>query len=96
MLDIGTVAQVVAAEDGGPGHLLVERGLPSADAHIPLDAVTKVADSVAFIHAPRIMIGALPWDEPPTEESRSAKLEHPMADVAALYRSRSPSIDRRG
>jgi ureidoacrylate peracid hydrolase len=94
-LKIGTVAEVVAGDDGS-GHLRVARSVLSSDTYIPLDAVVKVTDGTAFVHAPRIIVGKLPWGDPPTTHNRTAKLGPPLADVDALYRSRSPSTQGSG
>jgi ureidoacrylate peracid hydrolase len=89
---IGSVERVVAAEGGAPAHMVVPRGvILDKDTFIPLDAVThRVADRV-FVNVPKLVIGKLPWGEPPTAESARAKLGPPAADVAALYRTYAPS-----
>ncbi len=89
---IGTVERVVAAAGGAPAHLVVPRGLIlDKDIFIPLDAVTHRVEDRVFVNVPKLVIGKLPWDEPPTAESTKAKLGPPAADVAALYRTYAPS-----
>ena len=36
--------------------------------------VVKVGDGEVFINAPRLFIGNMPWDEPPTSATRQEKL----------------------
>jgi ureidoacrylate peracid hydrolase len=89
---IGSVERVVAAGGGAPAHMVVPRGLiRDKDTFIPLDAVTHRIEDRVFVNVPKLVIGKLPWDEPPTAESARAKLGPPAADVAALYRTYAPS-----
>jgi len=92
-LEIGTVEQVVHDQTDRPGHLLVPRGFFNRDTHIPIDAVTKTAPGTVHVHLPRIVIGQMPWDDPPTPEETSTKIGPARDDVPALYRSRQPTTE---
>ncbi len=89
---IGTVEEVVPAQDGAPAYLVVPRGLVfDKDTFIPLDAVTHRAEDRVFINIPKLVIGKLPWAERPTAETARSKLGPPSAEVNALYRHHAPS-----
>lgn len=62
------------------------------DTYIPLDAVVKRAGTDVFINVPRLVIGKMPWTEPPTRQERQAKYCPRADEVGKLYRSRSPSV----
>jgi ureidoacrylate peracid hydrolase len=92
---IGTVEEIVPAQDGAPGYLVVPRGLVfDKDTFIPLDAVTHRAQDRVFINIPKLVIGKLPWAERPTAATAAtarSKLGPPSAEVSALYRHHAPS-----
>ena len=91
--EIGTVKEVVAATEEGDAYLLVPRGLIfRQDTHIPLDAVVRRAGTDVFINVPKLVVGMMPWGEPPTRAAQRAKRGPRAADVPALYGSRAPSI----
>ena len=93
---IGTVKEVSEASEGTAGYLLVKRGvILDRDTYIPLDAVTKRAGDRVFINVPRLVVGKMPWGEPPSAADIRDKLGPPAAEVARLYRSRSPSAVER-
>ncbi len=76
---IGTVEEVVPAQDGAPAYLVVPRGLVfDKDTFIPLDAVTHRAKDRVFINIPKLVIGKLPWAERPTAETARSKLGPPI------------------
>ncbi len=90
--EIGTVDKVVAPSDETEGYLVVPRGVIfEKDTFIPLDAVVKRAGQQVFINVPKLIIGKMPWTEPPSREERAGKLGPPADHVERLYRSRSPS-----
>ncbi len=90
-LKLGTVAEVVDDAADRPGHILVTRRIFNRDTYVPLDAVVKVAEGRAFINIPKLVVGKMPWDEPPTAETRRAKIG-PQADtVTRLYGSVTPT-----
>ncbi|MCA1673505.1 MAG: cysteine hydrolase, partial [Actinobacteria bacterium] len=94
--EIGTVDRVVEATDETEACLLVPRGLIfQTDTYVPLDAVVKRAGKDVFINVPKLVVGEMPWAEPPSESSRRAKLGPPAVEVDKLYRSRSPSVHAR-
>jgi len=94
--EIGTVDQVIEATEETEGYLLVPRGLIfKTDLYIPLDAVVKRAGTEVFINIPNLVIGEMPWSEPPSHTERQAKYGFRATEVDKLYGSRSPSIRER-
>jgi len=85
-------ADAFATVAGRRGRVVVPRGLIfEKETYIPLDAVVRRVENVAFINLPKMVVGKMPWSEPPTRAERQEKLG-PRADaVQALYRSRSPT-----
>jgi ureidoacrylate peracid hydrolase len=93
-LEIGTVEKVVEPDETTEAYLLVPRGLIfEKDTYIPLDAVVRRAGTDVFVNVPGVVIGKMPWGEPPTREERQSKYGPRAAAVGKLYRSRSPSRD---
>jgi hypothetical protein len=91
--EIGTVKEVVEAAEETEGYLLVPRGLIfQTDTYIPLDAVVKRSGTDVFINVPKLVIGAMPWGEPPSRVETQAKFGPPADAVDKLYGTRSPSI----
>jgi nicotinamidase-related amidase len=91
--EIGTVKEVVEAAEETEGYLLVPRGLIfQTDTYIPLDAIAKRSGTDVFINIPKLVIGTMPWSEPPSRIDRRAKLGHHSTEVNKLYGSHSPSI----
>lgn len=91
--EIGTVERVVEATDETEGYLLVPSGLIfKTDTYIPLDAVTKRSGTDVFINIPKLVIGTMPWTEPPSRTDRRAKRGPRVKEVEKLYGSRSPSV----
>jgi ureidoacrylate peracid hydrolase len=41
---------------------------------------------------PKLVVGSMPWGEPPTKQDRQAKQGPPMQTIDKLYGSRSPTI----
>ncbi|MEX2594692.1 MAG: isochorismatase family cysteine hydrolase [Anditalea sp.] len=91
-LEIGTVDKVVKATKETEGHMLVPRGLIfKTDIYIPLEAVVKRSGTQVFVNIPRIVVGEMPWGEPPLRADRAAKQGPRATEVDKLYGSRSPS-----
>ena len=89
---IGTVEEVVQSDEGAPGYVVVPRGLVfSSETYIPLDAITHRSGNHVYVNIPKLIIGKLPWDKPPTIESHRSKSGPRSADVTALYRSYRPT-----
>lgn len=89
---IGSVKEIVPAAGGVPGYFVVPRGVVvDKDTFIPLDAVSHRAEDRVYINVPKLVIGKLRWTERPTAEAARAKLSDPAAQVAALYRSYTPT-----
>ncbi len=94
--EIGTVERVVAATEEHEAYLLAPRGLIfQTDTYIPLDAVVKRAGKDVFVNIPKLVVGEMPWAEPPSRTERRAKLGPRAAEVDKLYRSKSPSAHAR-
>ena len=90
--EIGTVAEVVQATEETGAYLLVSRGLIfKRDTYIPLDAVVKRSGTDVFINIPKLVVGSMPWENPPSQADRQAKQGPRAAEVDKLYRSHSPS-----
>jgi ureidoacrylate peracid hydrolase len=94
-LEIGAVEELVLGDEETPGYLLVPRGkVFHRDTYIPLDAVVKVAENSVFVNMPRVVVGKMPWDEPPSRETRRDKVGPARAQVDKLYASRGPSLEQ--
>ena len=90
--EIGTVDKVVKATEEAEGYLLVPRGLIfETDTYIPLDAVVKRSGTDVFINIPKLVVGTMPWGEPPSRADRRAKQGPRATEVDKLYGSRAPS-----
>jgi nicotinamidase-related amidase len=95
-LEIGRVEEVVEASEATEAYMVVPRGLLfERDTYVPLDAVVKRAGTEVFVNVPRIVVGKMPWSEPPSRTGRQANYGRPAGEVGNLYRSRSPSIHER-
>ncbi len=90
-LKLGAVTEVVEGVGDTPGHILVERGIFNRDTYVPLDAVVKVSDGKAFVNIPKLVVGKMPWDEPPAPEANRAKIGPAPAAVEKLYGSIAPT-----
>lgn len=97
-LEIGSVKEVIAATGDTEACLLVPRGLIfEKDTYIPLDAVVKRSGTDVFVNIPKIVVGKMPWREPPSRLIQREKRGPSAEDVLALYGSRSPDeLTRRG
>ncbi|MBW3658688.1 MAG: isochorismatase family protein, partial [Actinobacteria bacterium] len=93
-MKIGSVDEVVMDVDGGVGYLAVGRSVFSHDLYVPLDAVTKVAPGKVFVNVPKLVVGEMPWREPPTLETRREKVGPATREVDGLYGAMSPTGDR--
>lgn len=62
------------------------------DTFIPLDSVVKRSGTDVFINVPKLVIGAMPWSEPPEPVKTQAKFGPPADAVEKLYGTRSPSV----
>jgi ureidoacrylate peracid hydrolase len=92
-LEIGRVEEVVEASEAAEAYMLVPRGLIfEKETYIPLDAVVRRAGAEVFINVPRLVVGKMPWSEPPLRADRQSKYGPRAEEVANLYGSRSPSI----
>jgi len=95
-MEIGTVKEVVAADEEIEAHMVVPRGMIfSTDTYIPLDAVVRRAGDQVFVNVPKLVVGEMPWDKPPARGERKEKYGPPAAKVEKLYGSRSPSAHER-
>lgn len=90
--EIGTVQQVVLATKETEGYLLVPRGLIfTSDTYIPLDAVVKRSGTDVFINIPKLVVGTMPWENPPSRADRNSKQGPRAAEVEKFYGSHAPS-----
>ncbi len=91
--EIGEVERVVEASDETEAHIVVPRGLIfERDTYIPLEAVVRRAGTDVFVNVPKLVVGKMPWDEPPSLSNQQAKHGPRARDVQALYGSRLPSL----
>lgn len=91
-MKVGSIDEMsVEEEEEGLGYVLVRRGIFNRDTYIPLDAVVKVADGKAFVNIPKLVIGKMPWDEPPSGEMRRRKMGPRDGRIEYLYGSVNPS-----
>ncbi len=90
-LKLGTISEVVPGGSDAPGHVLVQRGVFNRDTYVPLDAVVKVSEGKAFVNIPKLVVGKMPWDTPPDDESRRAKTGPPAQQVERLYGTTGPT-----
>ncbi len=90
--EIGKIERVVEATEETEAHLVVPRGLIfETDTYIPLEAVVRRAGTEVFINVPKLVIGQMPWGEPPSRATQQAKRGPRAGEVQELYGSRSPS-----
>jgi ureidoacrylate peracid hydrolase len=89
--EIGSVTAVEAASGGTLAHLVVRRGTMKGSVYVPLDAVVRRAGSTVFINVPKMVVGKMPWKEPPTAEEHDQKTGPSEASVTSLYGAHSPS-----
>ncbi len=93
---IGTVDEVIDATRDVVAHVVVKRGIVlERDIHIPLDALVKRAGDTVFVNVPRLVVGKMPWDDPPSVDEVRAKTGPPEREVEMLYRSHQPSATQR-
>ncbi len=90
-MKIGSIDEVSLDDGDRPGHILVRRGIFNRDTYIPLDAVVKVSQGKAFVNIPKLVIGKMPWEEPPSTEAVRGKMGPPQGEVEYLYGSVNPS-----
>jgi ureidoacrylate peracid hydrolase len=90
--EIGTVKEIVPASPGTEGYLLVPRGIIfKTDTYIPLEAVVRRSADTVFINVPKLVVGTMPWSEPPTKATTEEKCGPPAGEVDKLYGSRAPT-----
>ncbi len=93
--EIGTVKEVVQASGDTEGYLLVPQGMIfKSDTYVPLGAVVRRSGTTVFINVSKLVIGTMPWSEPPTGESDAQKHGPPAGEVDKLYGSRAPTAHR--
>jgi ureidoacrylate peracid hydrolase len=89
---IGEVEEVVAATKDAPGYLRVPRGVVfDKETFIPLDAVVQRVDDRVYLNIPKLVVGKLPWAEPPSIEGMAAKRGPAASEVTSLYRTHHPT-----
>jgi ureidoacrylate peracid hydrolase len=93
---IGEVEEVVPAQGETLAHLRVPRGvILEKDTYIPLDAVTHRTDGKIYVNVPKLVVGKMPWGEPPSVMDTAEKRGPVSAEVENLYRSHRPTGARR-
>jgi ureidoacrylate peracid hydrolase len=71
---------------GSPDGVILEK-----ETFIPLDAATHRADGRVYINLPKLVVGKMPWTEPPSTEDLPKKYGTPRADVTRLYHGHEPT-----
>jgi ureidoacrylate peracid hydrolase len=89
--DIGTVKQLVAATPDIEAHLVVSQGMLRDDLYIPAEAVVNRAGNELFVNVPKLVVGSMPWQQPPRREDQKQKQGPNASEVNKLYGSRAPS-----
>jgi len=92
---IGTVDKVVEASDTTERYMIVPKGLFQRDLYIPMDTVVKRGGTNVYINIPNIVVGEMPWNEPPSQVDHQAKIGPRDTEVSELYGSRSPSSQKK-
>lgn len=64
----------------------------TSDTYIPLDAVVRRAGTEVYINVPKILVGKMPWDRPPSRLERRSLFGPHAGEVKKLYGSRAPSV----
>ena len=94
-MKIGEIQEIVQETDTNEAYMLVPRGLIfEKDTYIPLDAVVRRAGADVFVNVPKLVVGAMPWDEPPTRDGRREKVGPTREEAGLLYRSQDPTIQQ--
>jgi ureidoacrylate peracid hydrolase len=89
---IGKVAEVVDADEEHEGYLLVRRGTAlGKNTYIPFDTIVRRAEHEVFLNVPKLVVGKMGWDEPPTHRQHRDKLGPAQEEIRQLYHSWSPS-----
>lgn len=88
---VGTVDSVVDADETLAAHIKVDTGILRSDLYIPLDAVAHRSKGKLYINIPKLVASKMPWTEAPTRDGQAHKTGQPASEVAALYRSVSPT-----
>lgn len=92
--EIGTVEEVFEANEEADAYIYVPRGILQSDIYIPLDAVIKRSDSNVFINISKLVVGQMPWDEPPSHAGQQAKFGPRETETKGLYGSHAPSAQK--
>ena len=89
--EIGQVERVVEDDAGSAPHFVVPRGVIfERDVYVPLDAVVRRVRNAVFINVPKLVVGKMPWNEPPTLTEQRRKQGPSAASVDRLYGSENP------
>jgi ureidoacrylate peracid hydrolase len=87
---IGSVEEVFGPTGEHAGYVLVKRGvILDRDTYIPGDAIVRRIGDTVFVNVPKLVVGKMPWDNPPSLEDVRAKHGPPAGEVGKLYRSRT-------
>lgn len=95
-LEIGQVIEIQPETETHVACMVVPRGIIfEKDTYIPLDAVVRRVRGNVFINVPKLVVGKMPWGDPPTRREQGLKIGPQASEVKRLYRSRSPSVQER-
>lgn len=91
-IKVGIVKAVIAETEETQAYIYVPRGLVfKTDTYIPTDAISKVSNGKIYLNIPKIVIGDMPWQKPPSLTDWTIKQGPPTSGINKLYGSRSPS-----
>lgn len=89
--EIGRVERVVEHDPELAPHFVVPRGIIfERDVYIPLDAAVRRAGNAVFINVPKLVVGKMPWSDPPTLSEQQQKRGPRGSSVERLYGSEAP------
>ncbi len=92
---LGEIEEVVEPSTDTPGYIKVSRGIVlEKDTYVPWDAITHRTNGLVFINVPKLVVGKLPWNDPPSAQELAAKKGPASAEVTQLYRSHQPTGPR--
>jgi ureidoacrylate peracid hydrolase len=90
--DIGEISDLIEPGTDSPGYMVVPRGIIfEKDTYIPLDVIVKKAGNKVFINLPKMVVGKMPWENPPTVQAEKEKYGPQVSQVDKLYMSRNPT-----
>lgn len=90
---VGEVQSVHAGAETEVPYMAVATGILGigGTVYIPCEAVVKRVGQEVFINLPKLVVGKMPWNEPPTRETQAQKMGPALSAVSMLYGSVQPT-----